>query len=197
MGPKNLEYLLGFEQAAVASVMGREPDEVIERQNGHQVFKYEDDDIREIEVDQAGRIIRCNYREERRQYARVTPAHFISVTVTDSNDNGLVGMALDMSAKSIKIRTKTKPYFREGAAVALDMVITEAGLFHHVRIPATTLKIQYRDEVYRIVFLYGQPFAANHPYLKYIDCRCSEIVHGKKRCEYLGGKCKANSVKSA
>jgi hypothetical protein len=181
--------LLGREEAAVISIIGKDPDERVVSDDGCVLYRYSDGDIRTITFGSNGRVIKCGYTDERRARCRVFPAHFVKVKVMIGDDVAYNGMAIDMSVSSMKIRGDEQPAFLPGVAVTLDFHIQEGQATYDLSVPATTRKVQRHGDVYHTVFTFDLDQEKAKHYLRYVNCRETEAVYGVKWCVKAGGKC--------
>ncbi|MDD2852613.1 MAG: PilZ domain-containing protein [Desulfuromonadaceae bacterium] len=166
--------LLGYQTVVVERVIGRKPDETVELGDGKLLLKYKDGPVREIHITD-GIVTRCGYTEDKRKHPRITPAHFISIQISEQSSGSTQGMILDMSLDSIKVRLKERPRFPEKAQVAVEFCIPETKDIHEITIDtAVVLRTSGGDGIYHAVFLFD-PFPVDHAYSKYIELRKTEM----------------------
>lgn len=190
------EALLGRDAQAITEHIIHQCNEKVAFENGDTLWRFpKESPIKELVVSASNRIIRCGYTEERRCLPRITPAHFISVAITDSSDRMYMGMILDLAKNSLRARLKERPDINKGELVDISFSFPEGGESNVFKSSGRVVRTATFTGNYHIILSFSEETDEDSPFSRYIKCRECEIVFGDKWCPKMEGKrCKETDL---
>lgn len=194
MMPNRITRYLGLSYTDASELLQIKPIKKILLPNGDTLYKYpSDSEISELQLNSNSVVVNCNGIMNKRAFPRIPPAHLVVLTVEDLDFN--TGMIMDFSDTSLKVRFKVSPTFKLGDTVRISFDFPEGGKYHTLLLDTTVNRLSCNDAVFKAVLLFDK-LDSDHPFSKYLDCRLSETLFGKKKCERFNRKCLENTPSS-